>query len=942
MRQLALLRAPLVVGLASSFVLAACASSPSPVVSEAPSESTPQEPSFEELSRELPNGLHVIVRKDLRSPLVAVVTRVGAGYLNEEDDELGISHLLEHMILQGTEDHPGDGEMAGRIRELGGRFNGATSYDHTESWMVLPSTELETAITFAGEIYREPLLDPGLMDREKERVRQEILRKLEDPKAFARDAMLQLVFSRNRLGRGEQESLAILDTITREQLIRFHLDHYRPANTTVTVVGDVDPEAAFALIETAFAGVDRGELRLHRGGDESEQEGLHYEAHQGEYDPNLVVLGFPLPGEGHSDLPALELLAVILVDGEASRMRIPLEKRADRVFGLESQVARYEGGGLMEIVIAASNKFEDQALRTFFVELERVVRFGVSETELDGARRGLATRWREGQQGMLSQARALASIASVKGTPSPEGPARWSAVESADLQRVAKRWLSISRASIVLLADQDLMSARPFYAQLDGASMQEHLEGAVLAATTGLEPFVLPSPPPTIHSRLELAGWSRAFDVPEAGTKGRLQRMEFANGTAVIVQEDASLPSVYVSIWFRGGRVAEVPNSAGSTALLQKLMRFRSLNRPPESLARELDGLGTRIEELRRLDGFGFGSEVHRGEFPYIFDILYDLVANPRFDALEIERAKQRQYRQIMEYDRRLYARSGQLLRQAAWPGHGYALPEYGDRQTVNLARSDRLEELQIETCDPSNAVIVIAGAVDAELVMEFLELYMDRWSDLSDLFPAGADAFFASEFIDPLAPFEDGAEAEVYRSSALGALQLGFLAPGPRDPANAGVEVLAAWLDTPGGELWRTLQEEGEPLLLALRTEGGALGSLISAYLVSEASELSATEDALLRALRGVASITPSQEQASQAAAWVAAEHRLSHESLSARAHWLANQEILGFTPETTESRAQDLQGVDAVDLGTLLQTIILDGAHAVGRMQGTQVSPE
>ena len=309
-----------------------------------------------ETVQRLDNGLQVVIQRNTRSPLVAVVTRVGAGYLNEEEDEAGVSHLLEHMILQGTRSHSSAAEMSAQLRALGARVNAATTYDHTESWMVLPAAQAEGGIQLAGEIYSEPLLDPAVMEVEKRRVREEILRKLEDPVAFARDELLQLIYSDHSMGRGSEEILAQLDAITIEQLQRFHDDHYRPTNTTLTVVGDVDPAALLVQIEQAFGGVERGNLRLHAGPAPPRPDALHYAAFRGNYDPNLVMVGFPLPGEGHADLPALELLSAILVDGQASRMRLPLERRNDIVFELESRVVRYEGEGLFEILIAAPDK----------------------------------------------------------------------------------------------------------------------------------------------------------------------------------------------------------------------------------------------------------------------------------------------------------------------------------------------------------------------------------------------------------------------------------------------------------------------------------------------------------------------------------------------------------------------------------------------------------
>ena len=213
-------------------------------------------------------------------------------------------------------------------------------------------------------------------------------------------------------------------------------------------------------------------------------------------------------------------------------------------------------------------------------------------------------------------------------------------------------------------------------------------------------------------------------------------------------------------IWFRGGSVAEVANSSGSTALLQKLMQRQTLNRQSSSLGRELDGLGT---QYRGTDVSWMASAsaqrcIARSS-PISSTSSTTLCANPRFGLVELERASQQQYREIQRQDRMLYARRAQLMRQAAWGTHGYAFPEFGTPETVEA----RARRIGWRSCR-SRAVIPATRSSRwrerwmPNCCVEFLELYMGRWSDLSDLFPEGAEAFFASEFIDPLPVIEDGA----------------------------------------------------------------------------------------------------------------------------------------------------------------------------------------
>ncbi len=76
----------------------------------------------------LPNGLRVLVRRDVSAPVVAIVTYVSAGYFDETDDVVGIAHVLEHMYFKGTPTR-GVGEIARQTKAVGGYLNAATIYD---------------------------------------------------------------------------------------------------------------------------------------------------------------------------------------------------------------------------------------------------------------------------------------------------------------------------------------------------------------------------------------------------------------------------------------------------------------------------------------------------------------------------------------------------------------------------------------------------------------------------------------------------------------------------------------------------------------------------------------------------------------------------------------------------------------------------------------------
>src|SRR5918999_510534 len=136
----------------------------------------------------LPNGLTLLVQRDHSAPVVAVVTHVKAGFFDEPDHWVGISHVLEHMFFKGTP-RRGVGAIARETKAAGGYLNAGTGYDHTSYFTVLPASGLKTALDIQSDALRNSRIDPGELAREPQVIIQEAKRKRDTPSAVAQETL---------------------------------------------------------------------------------------------------------------------------------------------------------------------------------------------------------------------------------------------------------------------------------------------------------------------------------------------------------------------------------------------------------------------------------------------------------------------------------------------------------------------------------------------------------------------------------------------------------------------------------------------------------------------------------------------------------------------------------------------------------------------------------
>src|SRR5437763_13784949 len=212
----------------------------------------------------LPNGLKVLIKSDFSAPVVAIVTFVSAGYFDETDDIVGIAHVLEHMYFKGTPSR-GVGEIAKQTKAVGGYLNAGTIYDHTSYYTVLPASGFVQGLDVQADAYARSSIDAEELARELEVIIQEAKRKADNPGAVATETLYELLHDRHRIRRWRIGREPGLRELTRAALMGFYRNFYHPGNTVLTIVADVDPDAALAEVHRAYGALPSGEPTRHRG-----------------------------------------------------------------------------------------------------------------------------------------------------------------------------------------------------------------------------------------------------------------------------------------------------------------------------------------------------------------------------------------------------------------------------------------------------------------------------------------------------------------------------------------------------------------------------------------------------------------------------------------------------------------------------------------------------
>jgi zinc protease len=217
------------------------------------------EPSLGFERRTLDNGLEVFVVENHVVPLARIQITFRCGAIAQTPETAGVFHLYEHMLFKGNKAYRTQSDFQAAMKELGvSTWNGGTSTEYVTYYFTVPSDQLEKGIAFWANAVREPLLDAGELETEKDVVANEIKGSFGQPDDVFQsgvDRALYWQYPWRRDVSGSEKSVRAATVATLRALKdRF----YVPNNAALFVGGDVTPDAVAAAAKKYLGDWPRG------------------------------------------------------------------------------------------------------------------------------------------------------------------------------------------------------------------------------------------------------------------------------------------------------------------------------------------------------------------------------------------------------------------------------------------------------------------------------------------------------------------------------------------------------------------------------------------------------------------------------------------------------------------------------------------------------------
>jgi zinc protease len=392
----------------------------------------------------LKNGMQVIVWPDHDIPDVALYNWVKVGSRNEVPGITGLAHFFEHMMFNGTSTR-GPGEFDRILEANGARNNAFTTSDVTVYQDWFPRAAMATIFELEADRLRNLAFDPKIIESERGVVYSERRLRVEDSHVSRLQEQVQATaFLAHPYGIPTIGWASDIESWKIGDLKAFFAKYYAPNNCTLVLVGDVEPDEAFALarkyLEPLPANTPPEPIHTREPPQQGERRLLL------NVDAQTPVLEFAYHTISGTDprQAAFELLTRILTDGDASRLHRSLVEEQKLAISVASSVDDGFDPGLTWFFVSLPAGGDLQKTEASFnAEIQKMIRDGVTQEELNRARsQALADFWRA-LATIDGKAQSLGQFAVLRGGYEHlfEAPKQYEAVTTADIQKLAAEFL---------------------------------------------------------------------------------------------------------------------------------------------------------------------------------------------------------------------------------------------------------------------------------------------------------------------------------------------------------------------------------------------------------------------------------------------------------------------------------------------------------------------
>ena len=663
--------------------------------------------SMKQIKFQLKNKLPVILVPSAKSPVVSVQMWVKTGSADEPKGYEGISHFIEHLVFKGTRKYK-VGEIANIVEASGGELNAYTSFDQTVFYVTISKNYTDVALDVVAEMMGHPTFVADEIDSEREVVCEEIKMGQDSPQRSATQLLFSSVFKKHAYGIPVIGYEKNVRSWSQKKIVRYYQSRYVPSNMTLIVSGDFEPKEMRKKIESFYSDFKPFKLQKLKRKKEPVQKKQTVSAKHKQLTETTFQIAFHAPHVKHKDIPAMDVLALILGQGETSRLYSKLRLEKSLVNSISAFNYNPQDNGLFAVSLKCINQDKEEIFKSLFHEIELIKSEEPSWDEIKKAIINLSSE-------------QFYSIETVDGIAQKIGSAQFylgdtnahekylkkvQKIKPSDVKKVAQKYLVMSKSNISFLGPQTETEYKKIGQQAFKIwnVLQKQKSGKIKKENKKIK---IP--------KIE-------FKKLKSGKAAEIEKFKTAKGTEVLYLTSTEIPTVSAKLIFGGGSRLESQSQQGLTEMLTRTLVTQTQKMNEEQLLKSIESCAAGLTAFGGKNTIGFSFDYMKIFEKNILSIGEQVINEAVFDTEVFNREKLILKNQITARQDQPSYLCGRQFNQAMFPSHPLSYDQSGTHETLENVNKLMVQDLFQKIRTNNNMQLVVVGDTNIKLWTDLVE----------------------------------------------------------------------------------------------------------------------------------------------------------------------------------------------------------------------------
>ena len=632
----------------------------------------------------LDNGQTVVIQEVKTNPIVTVDTWIKTGSINENEENNGVSHFLEHLFFKGSTNHA-PGEFDKILETKGAITNAATSKDFTHYYITIPSKDFDLALEMHSDMLLHPLIPRKELEKERKVVIEEIRKDANSPQTLVYDNLVKMLYTTHPYKRKVIGTADIVNTIHRDKILEYYNQFYNPSNMITVIVGDVDSASVIEKVKKDFNAEYKKPIKNIYPQEKiltSQAKTTAYADTQSGY----ILIGFRGVKIDDKDSYALDVLSTILGDGRSSIFYRTIKDSKQLASSISAVNTGFKDDGIFYV---SANFTPDKCSKlqyAIFEEIQKVQKNGVTPEQLRLAKNII-------ERNTYYERESISNIASEIGyTFVTTDDIKYyetyldniKKVTAEEVKRVANKYLGIEKSAVSIVLPESCKEVK------------------ISNTTQETKPAKLIS------------------------ENNKTQKYELANGATMLLTPNEINDIVAISIFTKGGQFTE--NIAGTATMTASVLTKGTKKYSSAEFAQTLEDNGIKIVPSVKPDSFVISVLTTKNEYGKTLEILDEVINNATLDDYEIEKTRNDKLNAIKKSKDIPLNVAIDTYKTLIYENTPYSVSNQILEKTLPTITSADIKKYYANAFLPQNVVISINGNVDKDKTLnEFTKIFNNK-----------------------------------------------------------------------------------------------------------------------------------------------------------------------------------------------------------------------